>query len=417
MSKLRKPKVLIIAASALALLVISVLGGGLGEALGLGFLAGPLPFFSVAAETIFYIGGFAVTNSMITLVLVALTLAVIAFFATRRIKEVPTGMQNLVEAIIDFFGNIADNMGKGGRVAMAIAIPIFLLVVISNWFGLLPIVGSIGRVENVEEWLEHRAEEELHVLEADESMAHLDHEYLEVLAYTTAIRHNGDQQFAAFDGDSVATIPLGRGQQALVELGDVLVYGDSTLDDIEDEIMTTGHLTGHALEEWEALEKSIHDSVVTSETESSQGEQYDFRGKTAGILIPYFRAPSTDLNFTLALAIIAMGAVQVLGVRSIGLRPYLGKFFAFRRGPIWTFVGLLELLSEFSRVISFTIRLFGNIFAGEVLLFVLAFLLPLIGMVPFLGLELFVGMIQGFIFAMLVLVFSFLASQAHGDEH
>ena len=87
-------------------------------------------------------------------------------------------------------------------------------------------------------------------------------------------------------------------------------------------------------------------------------------------------------------------------------------------GIIDVFVGLLELVSEFARIISFTFRLFGNIFAGEVLLVAMGFLIPLIGIMPFLGLELFVGFIQAFIFAMLTLVFAVMATTPHeGEDH
>ena len=102
----------------------------------------------------------------------------------------------------------------------------------------------------------------------------------------------------------------------------------------------------------------------------------------------------------------------------MGAFGHAGKFINFREGPIGFFVGILELISEIARVISFTFRLFGNIFAGEVLLMAMGFLLPLIGIIPFLGLELFVGLIQAFIFAMLTLVFASMASVSHGgDEH
>jgi F-type H+-transporting ATPase subunit a len=74
------------------------------------------------------------------------------------------------------------------------------------------------------------------------------------------------------------------------------------------------------------------------------------------------------------------------------------------------------LISEVARLISFTFRLFGNIFAGEVLLIAMGFLVPLVGIIPFLGLELFVGMIQAFIFSMLTLVFATMATVSHGDE-
>lgn len=122
------------------------------------------------------------------------------------------------------------------------------------------------------------------------------------------------------------------------------------------------------------------------------------------ILVPLLRGGNADLNTTLALAIIAVIAVQVFGVAAIGAVKYAKKFIDFR-GPINFFVGILELISEFSKMISFSFRLFGNIFAGEVLLMVVGFLAPLIAPLPFFALELFVGMIQALVFMMLTLVF------------
>ena len=130
---------------------------------------------------------------------------------------------------------------------------------------------------------------------------------------------------------------------------------------------------------------------------------------------PLFRAPTTDLNFTIGLAIISVLAVNILGVLAIGFWKHLGKFFNFK-SPVMLFVGLLELVSEFVKIISFSFRLFGNIFAGEVLLLIIGFLLPYVVPLPFLFLEVFVGVIQGFIFAMLTLVFVGMAVVPH-DEH
>ncbi|MCR4297037.1 MAG: F0F1 ATP synthase subunit A, partial [Elusimicrobia bacterium] len=130
---------------------------------------------------------------------------------------------------------------------------------------------------------------------------------------------------------------------------------------------------------------------------------------------PLFRGASTDLNTTLAIALVAMIAVQYWGFRSLGIG-YGSKFVNLKQGPIFFAVGLIEIVSEVSRVISFTFRLFGNIFAGEILLIAMGFLFPLIGIVPFLGLELFVGLVQAFIFAMLTLVFAYLATLGHGEE-
>lgn len=132
-------------------------------------------------------------------------------------------------------------------------------------------------------------------------------------------------------------------------------------------------------------------------------------------LIPLFRSGNADLNMTLALAVITVLAVQIFGIAAIGAIKYGKKFLNFS-SPIMFFVGLLELISEVSRIISFSFRLFGNIFAGEVLLTVVAFIVPFIAPLPFYGLELFVGFIQALVFMMLALVFIKSAITDH-EEH
>lgn len=138
------------------------------------------------------------------------------------------------------------------------------------------------------------------------------------------------------------------------------------------------------------------------------------RGQEAGheTFTPLFRAGTADLNMTLALAFLAVIIIQYSGLRSLGAT-YLKRFINFKN-PIYFFVGILELIGEFSRVISFAFRLFGNIFAGEVLLTVIAFLMPLLVPLPFMGLELFVGFIQALVFSMLTAVF---LSQASAASH
>ena len=137
-----------------------------------------------------------------------------------------------------------------------------------------------------------------------------------------------------------------------------------------------------------------------------------------GHVIAFLRAPSADLNVTLAWALSAVFMVEVFGFQALGLG-YLTKFFNFREGFMGAFVGILELISEFVRIVAFAFRLFGNIFAGEVVLVVMAFLFPYLLPLPFYGLELFVAFIQAVIFSVLTLVFMSLATQAHGghDEH
>ena len=161
------------------------------------------------------------------------------------------------------------------------------------------------------------------------------------------------------------------------------------------------------------LPGSIDDDIAGYELDE---EALKAQGKQAGILVPFLRSANTDVNTTLAIALVAMFMVHFWGFSALGFFGHVGKFITIRGSPIGLFVGILELISEVARLISFTFRLFGNIFAGEVLLIAMGFLLPLVGIIPFLGLELFVGMIQAFIFSMLTLVFATMATVSHGDE-
>ncbi len=122
------------------------------------------------------------------------------------------------------------------------------------------------------------------------------------------------------------------------------------------------------------------------------------------VLIPLLRGANADLNMTIALALISVTMIHLYGVNALGLGAHLSKFFNFK-GLIEAFVGLLELISEFSKVISFAFRLFGNIFAGEVLLMVISSLVPVFAAIPFYFLEIFVGFVQALVFMMLTVVF------------
>jgi len=143
------------------------------------------------------------------------------------------------------------------------------------------------------------------------------------------------------------------------------------------------------------------------------------------ILAPFFRGISVDLNFTAALALIAVVMIQVIGFRAQGFG-YISKFFNTRRmfkvpffGAMDFLVGLLELISELSKILSFAFRLFGNMFAGIVLVAIVAGLLGKISILPAMVMmfELFVGVIQAFVFGMLTMVFMAQATQGHGEEH
>jgi F-type H+-transporting ATPase subunit a len=132
-------------------------------------------------------------------------------------------------------------------------------------------------------------------------------------------------------------------------------------------------------------------------------------------LIPFFYSPSTDLNFTLVLALISFVTIEFFGIAALGVFKYGGKFITFK-SPLAFVTGVIELISEFARIITFSFRLFGNVFAGKVLILVIMFFVPLFLPIPFSAFEVFVGFIQAVIFALLTLFFIKIAIASH-NEH
>ena len=348
---LSNPKTLAILIIALIAFVVSLLGGALGNAFGLGFLGAPLAHIQIPAEPFIptKILGFTLKNTMVTAWITIITLIVISFFATRRMSQVPRGLQNLVEVFIEFFLDLCERIAgrERARRFFPLVMTIFLFIMVSNWIGILPGFGTIGWIETPEEII-HHAEEKAE--KAGETV-NLDSIHMQI-----------------FEGDGAFGF---------------LSFG------------------------------SVSEDITAAEYEENNGVE---EGRQAGLLVPFLRSANTDVNTTLAIALIAMVTIHFWGFSALGFG-HLGKFINFKEGPVGFFVGILEAIGEVAKVISFTFRLFGNIFAGEVLLIAMAFLFPLIGLIPFLGLELFVGAIQAFIFAMLTLVFAVMATTAHGGEH
>ena len=134
-----------------------------------------------------------------------------------------------------------------------------------------------------------------------------------------------------------------------------------------------------------------------------------------GQFVPLLRSVNTDLNVTLMLAILSFLVIEITGIVVIGVGKYAGKFVNFHGGAIGFIVGIIELFSEITRIVSFSFRLFGNVFAGEVLILVVIFFLPVIAPVPIMMFELFVGFVQAAIFALLTLFFIKIAiMEPHG---
>lgn len=261
---------------------------------------------SLAAEPVVSIGGFEVTNSLLSSWIVVFLLVVFSLIIKLKLSRIPTGIQNAFEMFIEKLLEIFDAV-TGSRETSIKFFPFifafFIYILLNNWLGILPGVGSIGGV----------------------------------------VQEGGEKVF-----------------------------------------------------------------------------------------VPLFRGGTADLNTTLSLAIIGVVGSHIFGVLAIGAWKHLNKFIniqalldipkkirkdptIFIVNPIHVFIGLVEIISELSKIASLSFRLFGNIFAGEVLLAsmsaMLAFGLPL----PFLVLEIFVGVIQALIFAVLVL--SYLAMHTSAEEH
>jgi F-type H+-transporting ATPase subunit a len=319
---------------------------------GFVFLRGPTPDIQIKPETLYSVGSINITNTMVTSWLVVALMIGLVYLASRRWELVPRGVQNLLEAIIESFFNLVVTIAgeKNGRRFFPVVATIFFFVLFANWFSLFPIFNVIGL-----------GQEEEHGLVMEK-----------------------------IDIGPLPTTYIG--------------------------LSSLNQLKGQAIEE--------DDPDAAQKVE----EERD-KGNFVGELRPFLRGINTDLNTPLALAIMSAIFVEFWGITTLGFFTYGRKFFNFggllqgiRRlslgqlfqGVIDAFVGFLELVSEMVRLISFTFRLFGNMFAGEVVILMFTFLTPLVFTLPFYGLELFVGLIQAFIFAALTLVFGMIAV-THGS--
>ncbi|MFZ6031285.1 MAG: F0F1 ATP synthase subunit A [Chloroflexota bacterium] len=308
--------VTVIVLALLAALLILVVGL-LNKAWEAFLLAGWLGFLAALP---YLVPSFHWTNTLTGLVISMTVLGLIGLAVRRAVlsgEMVPGGVSGVIEFMLEAIYNITESTaGKWARTIFPFFATITLLVLVSNWTELFPIVDTIGVLEHAEH--------------------------------------------------------------------------------------------GHAVKEL------IPGVATIVKEEAEHGEGYT--------LIPFLRVTSTDLNFTVALALIAVVMTQVIGFRAQKFS-YFTKFVNVKHlftkpffGALDFVVGLLELISELSKVISFAFRLFGNIFAGSVLLMVIGSLVPFFAQSGFLMLEFFVGAIQAIVFGMLTMVFMSQATQGHGDH-
>jgi len=349
---------------------LAILMGLTAFVLGFLFLRGPTPHIAIKAEKLTSLGPVGITNTMITSWLIVALIVVFVFVATRKWELVPSGIQNFFEAALEGFYNLVTGIAgeENGRRFFPVVATIFFFIVISNWISLTPVFNVVG-------WVGHETPEEEQIEE---------HGFVEGI-----------------------------------------IFEDVTLGPIDLHFIKPSN-PGNL--------RISNDTTVIKDDDPEGADRFheaEAAGKFVGELIPVFRGPNTDLNTPLAIAIASFIAVEFWGISSLGPLSYGRKFFNFGKlaraiftlkpgllmeGIIDAFVGMLEFVSELVRLVSFTFRLFGNMFAGEVVILMFTFLTPIVLTLPFYGLEIFVGVIQAFIFAMLTLVFAVMAVTAHGDH-
>ncbi|GJM40188.1 MAG: hypothetical protein DHS20C20_04700 [Ardenticatenaceae bacterium] len=343
--------------------------------------------------------------------LVVIILAVTLRAGSRTADEVPTGFYNFFEMVIESAYNFAENIaGPKVKDFFPWFMSFVLIILLTNWMGLVPGWDSIGFWEFKPHFY---ALQEMDTIEDGLVAAELNGEE-DVAEYIAGLEERFHLEVHLEDGH----LSHETEEEILHEIEHEL--------DLENK----GDLRVNGL----LFESSL---LVRKDNATDVAPEEDDKGRPVGYskeaadwtIVPIFRPGATDLNYTLAFAIIAMVMVQYYGFKYLGARDYLAKFFPFiakgfgaqvAKNPIKAIdpvVGFLELISEISKIISFAFRLLGNLFAGMVLLFVMAFLLPVANM-AFFGLEFFVGLIQAAVFGLLMLIFMVSAteSHAHGDD-
>ena len=395
---MKNPKILAIVAGTLVLLAVGFL-----------FMRSPKPIIEIKAEKIVDIGPFPLVNTYVTSFTVLIVLLVVAFLATRKIELIPGKLQNAVEAIMEALYNICVNTAgeKNGRRFFPLIATIFVFIWIANWMALLPFFNAIGTVSKVDA---HHFHEEAVVFASAGGVQFIKPNQKEVEFEVH------EAACAAFEKDIVDAKAAGRDTGELKNLKeDCITHERERAINVVLPKAAGLSVDTSACKPLEGAEREVcvEDAKLARSEEARAKLEAD--GKTLGILIPTFRSMNTDINSPLSIAIMAVIFIEFWGITALGFFKYAGKFLNFS-SPINFVVGLIEFVAEVARLISFTFRLFGNMLAGEILLLMMVFLIPFILAVPFYALEVFVGVIQAFVFALLTLVFGSLAAAAH-DEH
>ncbi|MEK6255796.1 MAG: F0F1 ATP synthase subunit A [Chloroflexota bacterium] len=301
------------------------------------------------------------TNTILAMLVVDGLLLLMGFYIWRKIKSgnlVPSGLYNLLEMIYEFLWTTTESTAgtKYAKRFLPIVATIFMLVLVNSWIGIIPGVDSIGVLEPA---------------------------------------HGDFQGYAAN------------------QIGDSDAYWIDAKQPLEHDVAAGDH----------------EEAVVTDHSEEAASAETEMAEETHEMCVsctvtPFLRAAPTDLNFTLSLALISVFMTQVFGFAAQKFA-YAEKYLNFKAlvtipvmGAMDFAVGALELIGEFVKILSFTFRLFGNIFAGQLLLFILGSMIAFVVPTALYLLEFAVAMIQAYVFYLLTLIFMSQATIAHGaDAH
>ncbi len=313
---------------------------------------------SLAPDLLFKLGPIDVTNSLFTTIIILFLIIFFSFYINKKLNyENPRNFQILLEyAIGGLYDMMSGILGKDRiKTLFPFIFTFFTFILISNWFGLLPITPSLSIDKKNTETEYSETTETLHSEEYPKTSDLSEHE-TEIHSNTNnEIKDENDKNHAQESSDSNPTL-----QQCID--------------------------TKHCYLTINGIKMFHHPTHI-------------------------LRPPTSDISADLAFAIISVIVTNFLGFKYLGLS-YLKKYLNFK-GPIDFVVGILEIVSELGKIVSFSFRLFGNIFAGEVLISVITSISFGLATLPFLGLEIFVGFMQAFVFTILTTVFISLAIKHH----
>ncbi len=426
----------------LGIIAVSIVFCGIVPSLMAGQgVAVALPVIMVPGETVWtdFLGikGLTITNTILATLLTDVLLLAFVFGATRKMKMVPGRLQGLLEWITEMlYGLAKSTAGANAKPIFPLMATIFIFVLTANWIKLVPGVESVGLMHCAEAGMSGyeksgirldvtkamdrgtRATEENYELCHAKEAGHAEHNVAGEIVQSTILTAAAQELNVASislkddvgNGNSIATYVSGEG---------------ASLDAVQAKAAElVPEAINHAVEEGELTAEEA--AAVTEKPEEAVAEAINepFYRNDLYVVTPFLRGATTDLNLTLALGLLAFLAIQYFGVKAHGIR-YFTKFVNTPalenagKNPMGIMdfaVGLLEIISEISKILSFGFRLFGNLFAGGVLLIVMSFMLSMLVPAGVYALELFVGLIQAFVFAMLTLVFASMAMAGHGHD-